>query len=321
MAAVKPKVETVAEEAVVEPVKNVPAAVEEDLYAGFTDEERAELLGLTGQAANLSFDRMPTLKINQISSDVQDSVLEGERVKMGNFVLNQITKKVGDDVTIEQIGEDFGPSPEITILKVAKQYFFWGGSTDKMCMSQLLLEPGERPVGSRYGFDCADKSCPKRNLEKDGCKCQIQAYSEVGPEHKQAMYTAKGNSFIPFDTFLKKAAEEKKPLFFYPTKLTTVKKTQGTNTYWVITPVMQEATYAPEEKRRLFGEANKLDESIRGNKEQRKVSQELKAAEARKQLPPGMSVESPFQGGSKVSGAGSAGIGAGAEIDDADIIF
>ena len=118
-----------------------------------------------------------------------------------------------------------------------------------------------------------------------------------------------------------KAAAEKKVTFFYPTKLTTVKKTNGVNTYWIITPVMQDTAYNQEEKRRLFGEAKKLDESIRGNKEQRKVSQELKAAEARKQLPPGMSVESPFAGGSAGSKAGSAGIGGGAEIDDADIIF
>lgn len=313
----------VVEEAVVvaEETKTVVAA-EVDPYEGFTDEERAELLGLTGQAANLSFDRMPTLKINQISSDVQDSVPEGERVRMGNFVLNQITKKVGDDVTIDSIGEDFGATPELTILKVAKQYFYWpaDGDTKKMCMSQLLLEPGERPIGSKYGFDCADKSCPKRNMEKDGCKCQIQAYGEIGPEHKMACYTAKGDSFIPFDDYLKKAAAEKKPLFFYPTKLTTTKKQNGSNVYWVITPVMQDTPYNPEEKRRLFGEAKKLDESIRGNKEQRKVSQELKAAEARKQLPPGMSVEAPFAGGSKV-GSGSAGIGAGADIEDADIIF
>ena len=311
----------VKEETVVEETKAV-APIEEDMYAGFSDEERAELLGLTGQAANLTFDRIPVLKINQISSDVQDSVPEGLRVKMGNFVLNQSTKKVGDNVEIEAIGEDCGPAPEITILKIAKQYFYWpsDGDTKKMCMSQLLLEPGERPIGSKYGFDCADKSCPKRNMEKDGCKCQIQAYSKVGPEHKQAVYTAKGDSYIPFDNFVKKAADEKKPLFFFPTKLTTVKKTQGTNTYWVITPVMQETPYAPEEKRRLFGEAKKLDESIRANKEQRKVSQELKAAEARKQLPPGMSVEPPFAGGGKAS-TGSAGIGAGADIDEADIIF
>lgn len=295
-----------------EAVANVPAVMEEDLFAGFSDEERAEMLGLTGQATNMSFDKTPILKINQFSSDIQ----EGDKiVKMGNFVLGQITRKDGDNEVIDDIGEDFGAHPEITVLKFGNKYSYFPKNKDKklMCQSQLVMDAGERATGDRLGFDCLSGGCPRRSkdLKDDKCKCQYVVFVEVGPEKKKAIMYAKGDSFMPFKEYLDSA--NKYPVFFFPTKLVTTKKTNGTNTYWVISPELQkDRPYPAEERKRLMEEARKIDDAARNFESQRKLIASNKKTEASKQLPPGMSVEPPAGTG------GSAGIGGGSNVSDAE---
>ncbi len=54
------------------------AATSDDLYAGYTEEEKAELLALTGQNANLKGEKTPILKVNYC--DLED--VNGNSVKI-----------------------------------------------------------------------------------------------------------------------------------------------------------------------------------------------------------------------------------------------
>lgn len=302
--------------------KQVPAVQTEeiDLFAGFSEEDKARMLGLTGQSAQGGGMKTPILKVNQISSDTQDSVPEERRVKMGNFVLDQRTK--GKD--IEDIGEDFGAAPEITVLKYGTKFSFFpdlkknpNGKKD-ICQSNIVFDRGEQYFGDNLGFNCMSKTdqCPRRKdgvAKDDKCKCQNVVFAEIGPEHKNCLIYLKGESFMPFTKYVEEANKSGLPLFFFPTKLTTEKKVEGSNTYWVITPELQtDKPYSPEEKMRLFKKAEEIDQQARAFEQQRQGQITSRKAESQKALPPGMSVEKPSAGQGKAAGI------AGADVSDAE---
>lgn len=290
-----------------------------DLYEGFSDEERAKLLGLTGQAANAGFDKTPILKTNRFPMDIQDP--EAPQVRMGNFVLGQVTKKEGDNDVIVEIGTDLGANPDITVLKVGTKFNYMPKDRKKWCQSQLVLDVGERPRGDRLGYDCKDKSCPQRQescKKDDKCSCQFVVFCEVtvAEEKIDALMYFKGESFIPFSEYLQSAG--KYPSFFFPTKLNTERKTNGTNVYWVISPELQkDRPYAPEERVRLFKKVEKIDAQARDFEAQRKLLAQQRQEEQRKALPPGMSVEGPAGGGNAGGGIG----GGATDAEFADIQF
>ena len=292
-----------------------------DLFEGMTPEEIREILGATGQATNTSFDKTPTLKVNKYP--IKDA--KGNSVPMGNFVYNQITKQEGKNTIIEDIGIDCGANPEITIVKFGTKFSFFPDSEKvkdakkHICQSQLVLDPGEKAVGDNLGHECMSRTCPRRakNVLKDEkCTCQYQVFVQVkvGEDTKGAIMYFKGTSFLPFKQYLDSAG--KFPLYFFPTLLTTEQQINGTNIYWVVTPVLQKDRPYPLEERKLLTETVKaVDESVRGFESQRKLISATRKEEAQKSLPPGMSIEG--------KGAGnSGGLGAGAQDADFDnIVF
>lgn len=292
---------------------NVPAT-QEDLFAGMTPEQIAEILGITGQSMNYQMDRTPVLKINKFAIDDE----QGNSVKMGHFVLGQIAKQDGDDVKIDFIGKDFGPNPEITIVKFGKQYSFMSKKKEDRCSSQIVLDPGEKAVGSNLGFYCEDNKCPRRgkDVDKDNkCSCQCIAFVEVGEEKEKALMYFKGTSYMPFMEYLDSAG--KYPLFFFPTVLNTQRKVNGTNVYWIITPELQKDRPYPLEKRmELLETAKQVNSNVRDFEQQRKIRLAGNQEEERKQLPPGMSVE-PAPAKTVNSGFASRA----EDIDTDDIVF
>lgn len=271
-----------------EETQNLPAV---DVAALFSDEEMAELLGLTGQATNFSMDRTPTLKVNKFP--IKD--LKGNSVPMGNFVLGQITKQEGKNTIIEFIGLDCGENPEITILKFGTKFSYFPESRDKklICQSQLVLDVGERHIGDNLGFNCMDGTCFRRGKDvdkKEKCPCQYVAFVEVGEERHKALMYFKGTSFLPFKAYLDSAG--KLPLFCYPTKLNTEQQVNGTNVYWIVTPELLK--YAPYPKEQIMGYRDvvkEIDTNVRAFEAQRKLQSASRGAETSKQLPPGMSIE------------------------------
>lgn len=299
------------EETVVE-TPNVPA-VEADLWAGFSEEEIKQMRDVTGQSANFTMDRTPVLKINKFP--VEDK--EGRSVKLGNFVLGQVTKQEGENTTCENIGKDFGPNPEITVLKFGTKFSYFPKDKDrnKICQSQLVLNPGEIATGDKLGYACASGKCPRRakDLQKDErCTCQYVAFVEVGPEREKALMYFKGTSFLPFKAYLDEAG--KFPLFFFPTVLETERKINGTNVYWIINPRLQkDRPYPVEARKELFDTAKGIDEAVREFEAQRKLNNAGRS-DAQAQIPAGMTVEQGTAVGM------SSGIGAGAVDGDFDDI-
>ena len=57
----------------------------DNLYDGLTPEQVAEMLALTGQAANSSYEKAPVLKVNYFAKKDKD----GNKIELGNFVLGQ----------------------------------------------------------------------------------------------------------------------------------------------------------------------------------------------------------------------------------------
>jgi len=294
-----------------EQTQNLPAT-QPDLSAMFTDEERAALLGMTGQAANFSFDKTPTLKINKFP--VEDK--EGNTVPMGNFVLGQVTKQEGEDTSCEFIGKDFGKNPEITILKFGSKFSYFPQSKDKklICQSQLVLDPGEKAVGDNLGYECMSGKCPRRAKDvdkKEKCTCQYVAFVEVGPEREKALMYFKGTSFIPFKSYLDSAG--KFPMFCYPTKLKTERKINGTNVYWIITPeLLKDKPYSREQIMEYAEMVKEIDRTVRDFEAQRKLVSSTRREDQQRALPPGMSVLPPESGGRVGGGGGS--------VDDTDDI-
>jgi hypothetical protein len=214
-----------------EAVVSLPAT--NDLFAGYSDEEKAELLALTGQVANLKADKVPVLKVNYC--DIEDK--DGNTVKKGNFVFNQNSKEFtdGDDIRVEAIGDDLGKTPEITILAYRQQYAYYNDDAKQRCASQIFGS-GEVPVGSTLKYECRSGKCPRRAEgidRKDKCSCQyvVMAKVEVDGVSKPAMMYVKGKSYSTFSDYLKAAGTY--PLMFAPTKLANKMEKQGSVTYFV----------------------------------------------------------------------------------------
>lgn len=282
----------------------------DDLFAGMLPEEIQAILQATGQAANVAFDKIPTLKTNRYP--IAD--LKGKSIPMGHFVLGQVTRKEGKNTIIEDIGIDCGKNPEITVLKVGTKFSYFpdpqtAGKDYKkhICQSQLVLDLGERAVGDNLGFDCMSGKCPRRqkDIKKDEkCGCQYVVFIEikVGEETHRAIMYAKGTSFLPFKQYLDSAG--KFPLYFFPTKLETEQMVDGTNVYWIISPVLQKDRPYPLPERLALTETVKaVDESVRGFESQRKLISATRKEEAQKALPAGMSIEGKGVGGSSGAGA------------------
>lgn len=250
----------------------------DDLFAGMTDAEKAELLAATGQANTAGGDKVPSLKVNYC--DLPDK--DGNEIKKGNFVFGQNPKEIqnGDDIVVEYIGLDLGKNPSITVLTYGQQYSFYSDDKNKRCNSQLVLEMGEKPVGNNLGFECRSGQCPHRADgvdSKDKCSCQWVIFCEVetpeGPQ-KAIMYL-KGKSFMPFSDYLKAAGTL--PVCFFPTKLSNKMEKQGSVTYWVTTPTLDKENPYPQAKRL---------ENATAAKEARKGAQEFKVQQlAQKSAP------------------------------------
>lgn len=292
----------------------------DDLFEGMSPEQLLELRKASGQATNASFDRTPTLKINKYNKDVKGNV-----VPQGHFVYNQVTKTEGRNTVVEEIGIDCGETPEVTVLKFGHKFCYFPDplkikdSKKHICQSQLVLDPGEKAVGDNLGYECMGGKCPRRQKDTDKdnkCSCQYQVFVQIklGEEIKPAIMYFKGTSFLPFKGYLDSAG--KFPLQWFPTKLETTEQINGSNTYWIVTPVLQkEHPYPKQERDMLDLTVRAVDESVRGFESQRKLLSATRKEEAQKALPPGMSIEG--------KGAGnSGGLGAnvqGAEFDN--IVF
>lgn len=250
------------------------AATSDDLYAGYTEEEKAELLALTGQNANLKGEKTPILKVNYC--DLED--VNGNSVKKGNFVFNQNSKEAsdGDDIKVENIGVDLGKATEITILAYRQQYAFYSDDASQRCSSQIFGN-GETPVGNTLKYECRAKTCPRRAEgidKKDRCVCQyvVMAKVKIGDEYKPAMMYVKGKSFIQFSEYLKKAGAF--PLFFAPTRLTNKMEKQGSVTYFVTNfELLTDSPFAQIEQRENVAAVKNAVKTLEDSKKANQVKQ------------------------------------------------
>lgn len=248
---------TAAKETTEETPPKVTVSLEE-LYAAFSEDERAELLSVTGQDGMSTGEKTPTLKINYC--DLADK--NGKTIKKGNWVMFQDTsestsevvtinsdgeEETEEQVIVEDIGIDLGKAPKITVFLAGFKYNYYPKDKDKkkFCSSQLVFDQfNETAVGSRLGFECRKKgACPLRAETcdpKDKCGCQWVVFCEVtlpesGEKVKAVLYL-KGKSYFPFGDYLKEAGTT--PLFFAPTKLTTSMERNEAVTYWIVKPVL-----------------------------------------------------------------------------------
>lgn len=248
----------------------------DDLFAGYSDEEKAELLALTGQAANLKGEKVPILKTNY--SDLEDR--DGNSIKKGSFVYNQNSKEYtdGDDIKAEYIGVDLGKNPEVTILAYRQQYAYYSDDAKQRCSSQIFGQ-GEKPVGNNLKYECRAKTCPRRAEgidRKEKCSCQyvVMGTAKVADETKPFMMYIKGKSFMPFGDYLKQAGAT--PLFFAPTRLANKMEKQGAVTYFVTSyELLTDRKYSQIECRDNMGMAK---ESIKGLEDFKKSQFQKSAA-------------------------------------------
>lgn len=251
-------------------VADVPATLD-DLYAGFSPEEMAELLGVSGQASTFSMDKTPILKVNY--ADLEDK--DGKSIKKGNFVLGQNSKEIrkdDGDICIEDVGIDLGKSPRITVLTFGMKYSYYNDDAKQRCSSQLIMERGEKPVGNTYGHVCNGGTCPRRKEgvdKKEKCSCQYVVFCEVdveGTKHKALMYL-KGLSYMPFSDYLKDAGTM--PLFFFPTELTTKMDKQGSVTYYTVFPkLVKDQPFGQIERKANFDTAKQTKQAAETFKQQ-----------------------------------------------------
>jgi hypothetical protein len=214
----------------------------EDIYAGLSPEQVAEMLALTGQSNNASHEKAPVLKINYYGKKDVD----GNKVDVGNFVMGQDIKIVDSVKTCNFIGKDFGANPEITVLKVATQYSYYNDSKEKRCSSQIIVDRNEKAVGNTLKFECNSGKCPRRQKDldkKEKCSCQFIVYLEIGKDKDQCLMYVKGASYMPFKEYLDAAGAN--PLFFFPTVLNTKEKTHGAVDYYEIYPFLDTARPYP----------------------------------------------------------------------------
>lgn len=282
----KPAKETaVAEKA--EEKAQVPAT-QTDLLAFMTDEEKAEMLTLTGQEANLRGEKIPTIKVNY--SDTPD--VNGNTIKKGNFVYGQSSKTVEVDVVdedgdaaieerMEDLGVDLGRIANITVLAYRQQYAFYSEDAKQRCNSQIF-GTGETPVGSTLKHECRGGTCPRRKADvdkKEKCTCQyvVLCMVNVDGEEKPAMMYVKGSSFMPFSDYLKSAGQF--PLPYASTKMKTKQEKQGSVTYFTVTFELDTANpYAPEIRERNKGLAKDAIsglETFKAQQSQKKASRQI----------------------------------------------
>ena len=219
-----------------------------DLLAFLSDEEKAEMLALTGQADSMRGDKIPQLKVNY--SDLAEE--SGRTIPKGNFVYNQSSKTVDVEITDEDgdtstearaidLGVDLGKSPKVTVLLTKQQYSFYHTDAKLRCNSQVF-GADETPVGSSLKHECRSGDCPRRKDgvdRKEKCTCQhvVICLVEVDAEQKPALMYVKGKSFMPFSDYVKAAnvANNGKPfpLFMAPTKMKNTQEKEGSVTYYV----------------------------------------------------------------------------------------
>lgn len=208
-----------------------------DLYAGFSAEEVAELLGVSGQSGMMGMDKTPVIKVNYC--DLVDK--DGNEIRKGNFVLGQNSKEIRSDtgdICIEYIGKDLGKNPLITVLAFGTKYSYYNDDAKLRCSSQLVFDRfAEKPVGTNLKHVCSDGSCPRRAKDvdkKEKCASQFIVFCEVGEDKEKAIMYVKGASYMPFNDYVKSAGTI--PLFFCPTKLNTTMEKQGAVTYYIVKP-------------------------------------------------------------------------------------
>lgn len=233
-----------------------------DLLAGLSDEERAELLALTGQNANLSGSKVPILKVNYC--DVAD--VDGNTIKKGNFVYNQSSKTAEVEVVDESDGEvtkeermldlgtDLGKSIAVTVLGYRQQYSYYNADAKLRCNSQIFGQ-GEVPVGSNHKLECRSGKCPRRKDgldKKEKCICQfvVPLLVEVAGEKQPALMYVKGSNYFPFNDYLKAAGPI--PLFWAPTKMKTKVEKDGSVTYYVTSFELDTANPYPQLERDIY---------------------------------------------------------------------
>lgn len=241
-----------------------------DIYEGLSPEEVAEMLALTGQAANTSYEKAPVLKVNLCGKADKD----GGKVDLGNFVLNQSIKVVDGKKVIEYIGKDFGATPTITVIKVAQQYNYYNDAKDQRCSSQLITEANEVAVGYNLKKNCAGGTCPRRVKDidkKERCTCQYVVYVEAGPDKDKCLMYFKGSSFMPFKEYLDSVKPD--PILFFPTTLTTKEKTMGTVDYYEVYPIIDKTVpFDAATRKENMEKLRAISKDITGYKAQQSAS-------------------------------------------------
>lgn len=265
-----------------------------DLLAFLSDEEKAEMLSLTGQTDNMRADHIPSLKINY--SDTPDE--SGRTIPKGNFVYNQSSKTVDVEVTDEDgdasteprmvnLGHDMGKTPKITVLVSKQQYAYYNDDAKLRCNSQVF-GGGETPVGSTLKHACRSGDCPRRKEgvdKKEKCTCQhvVVCLVDVDGEQKPALMYVKGASFMPFNDYLKAAntaaSGKPFPLFLAPTKLKNSQEKQGSVTYYVTSfSLLTKEPYATEVAKANYEQAKAATATMaeyKAQAEQNKASKQL----------------------------------------------
>lgn len=219
---------------------NLPATVDDMVQAwrdmGLSEEQINELRGYSGQNNTQSYESLPILRINMY----YDEDKKGRTVKHGNWVLNQKTEKnkEGEDEVIDY-GTDLGVEPEV-IFYAAPQQYSKAGTQATRCNSQLLFNPGDVAVGSKYGFNCKEKTCPYRQegvADKDKCRCQFVTYGtvKVGEETTPFIsYQFRKSCFMGMSDYMKSLGAA--PLYMQTTVLKKDRKKNGNVTYYEAKP-------------------------------------------------------------------------------------
>jgi len=261
-----------------------------DLLSFMTEEEKAEMLALTGQTDNQRADKIPSLKVNYC--DTADEA--GRVIPKGNFVYGQSSKTVDVEITDEDgdvttearmvdLGVDLGKAPKITILTAAQQYSYYNDDAKLRCNSQIF-RAGETPVGSTLKHECRSGNCPRRKEgvdKKEKCTCQhvLMCLVDIDGEQKPALMYVKGASFMPFNDYLKQANSDKFPLFCAPTKMKNAQEKQGSVTYFVTSfNLLTAERYSEEACKANFQmakETNKAMQEYKAQIEQKNASKQL----------------------------------------------
>lgn len=207
----------------------------DDILKDLTEEQRAEILQMTGQAQNVKFDKTPTLKINgEHKADVN-----GNKIEIGNWVLGQVIKTGQDKKKIiENIGVDCGPDPDIIIYKVGRQYSYWNDDKNKRCNSNIVCEPGDKPFGQgalSYQCNAKENGCPRRAKDcAKGDRCPAQQVVFATVNGQPCMLYVKGDSYMPFSEYLDSFGTM--PYFAFHTKLTKEEASKGATEYFILRP-------------------------------------------------------------------------------------